>query len=93
MQHEILCIHTQFAILQTAQLCASLLKSNAGLEKKSGDVMAHCLTQIAKKVSKWKESDECQECKESGSDWSLCIIYVCMYMAPHAVINLRLRYK
>ena len=60
-------------VLQGVQMCADLLKQR-GLARLPGAAgeLADCSSMLAAKVSRWRSSDECLECKESGSDCDKC---------------------
>ena len=76
------------AMMQTSEvLCAGLLHTsdsgfNFDQSKAAAPLLAHCLSQVAKQVDKWRQSDECMNCKDAGVDCDKCAqvsIYIYIY--------------
>ena len=56
-----------------ARMCLRLLHTEPELaQAQPWTVLHECVTQITKAVEKWKTSDECQECKNTGGDCDKC---------------------
>lgn len=61
------------AMLGRARMCLRMLRTEPELARAQPWTVLHeCMTQITKAVEKWKMSDECQECKNTGGDCDKC---------------------
>ena len=61
------------AMLGRARMCLRLLHTEPELaQAQPWTVLHECVTQIKKAVEKWKTSEECQECKNTGGDCDKC---------------------
>jgi len=73
LQHQQHAARRSNLVLQGVRICADQLKQT-GLARLPGAAseLADCSSMLAAKVARWRSSDECLECKSSGSDCDKC---------------------